>query len=186
MRYIALILLLFITAGKTFGRGEVSIQTPVTIDIRHKSLYDALAVIAQQSGVVFSYNPQEVNTARIVSLRAANKPLSVVLKQLLGSEISFKQHGIYVILAPVEAINTLKTEELKTFYRHSLLETKDSTLFSKKIDPVTSGKDELVCHSSVNSKNDEQMKKQITALLLTLATAATVNEVTAQQAEQTK
>ncbi len=184
MRYIALTFLLLLTLSKAFGRNDISIQTPITVSIEQKSLYEAFALISQQSGVVFSYNPQEVNTSRIVSLHVVDKPLNLILKQLLGPTISFKQHGIYIILTSVELINDEKREESKNFIRTNLLETKDSILFSKKIEPIASGKDELVCHSSVNSKNDEQMKKQITALLLTLSTTAAVNEVTAQQAEQ--
>lgn len=184
MRYIVLIFLLLATIGKMSGRTEVSIHTPVSINVHQKSLHETLTIIEKQANIIFSYNPQEVNTSRIISLHVEAKPLDVVLKQLLGSTVKFKQNGVYVILLPQDDKVVQEFEILENIIRVKLLESKDSTLFSKKIEHISSGNNELVCHSNVTSKNDEQMKKQITALLLALAATSTISESKAQTEEK--
>ena len=181
MRYIILAVLLLLTIDRTHARNYNNLQTPISVSVHKQSLYEALAIVARQANVTFSYNPQEINTSNIVSLHVDGKPLSVVLKLLLGPTATFKEHGSHIILIPVGTADFPATENAETHTQRNQLKTRDYLLFSKKIEPAISGNDELVCHSSINSKNDEQMKKQIAALLLTMTTVATVNEAAAQQ-----
>ncbi|MDR0659590.1 MAG: hypothetical protein LBG19_02060 [Prevotellaceae bacterium] len=180
MRYTVFIFLLLLSINTSFGRNSSQLKVPITISVHKEKLHEVLAAIAKQANVTFSYNPQEINTARFVTLDVNAKPLSVVLKEVLGSAATFKQHGSYIILTSTETINTVEPEESEKNARLNFLESKDSALFSKKTEHLASGKDQLICHSSINSKNDEQMKKQITTLLVALAATTSVNRATAQ------
>lgn len=180
MRYTALLFVLLLISSNTFGRSNSTLQQPISINVTQKTLDDVFTLISQQSGVLFSYNPLEINSLRVVSLQANAEPLSSVLDKLLGSSITYKQHGSHIILLPSK-VEVVEAVEVK----NNQPNPKAQPFISEKIDPTTSGSSELICHSSITTKNDEEMKKQLAALMLTIATSTTVSEVAAQQPETT-
>jgi hypothetical protein len=58
-----------------------------------------LGRIARQSGIKFSYNPDDISARRIITVRATNEPLSAVLQQIIDNPaLAFREMGNQVII----------------------------------------------------------------------------------------
>lgn len=139
-----------------------------SFELKEKTLSEALVLITQHTGFRFSYNPDIINGKEIVSLQAKEYSIDDILKHTLPYSVTYKQTGKHIIILP----STEKKEE-----NNSLITSKKEEKLEKIPIPDTGI---LVddCHSYVNLKNEEEMKKQLATLLL--AATAMTTQLSAQ------
>lgn len=178
MRYCLILILLIGLTHKSYSQSLL--QKKVNIDADKFVLHDIFTLLTAQTGALFSYNPQEVNSSQIISYKADNLPLLKVLEDLLHPSVLIKERGRYVILTKEGAADVLDNIAEHAQRKEVLSEIRKISLYD-------SGNLPQVCHSSTKFKNDEQMKKEIAALMLVLATATVnVDKLAAQEQTQPK
>jgi hypothetical protein len=98
--------LLLLSLLATFGlaAGAAQAQAPplervVTLRADHRPLSEILDQVAQQANFTFSYNPQQINVARLTSLNAQGRTVRQVLNTLFAGAVEYRTRGEYVILA---------------------------------------------------------------------------------------
>lgn len=74
------------------------LERRVTIYAENKTLESVLDDISAQAGFVFSYSPGFIDAQKIVSYQADNKPVRLVLANVLDNSVTCKTKGRYVIL----------------------------------------------------------------------------------------
>ncbi|REA57427.1 hypothetical protein DSL64_24040 [Dyadobacter luteus] len=94
--------------------GQSLLERPVSLSVNHTRLHEVLRQIERETSIKFSYNSRLLPLKSEVSMKVKDKPLSVVLDELLTPlNISFKQVSNQVVLRQqvsaalqVEAIET--------------------------------------------------------------------------------
>lgn len=74
------------------------LERRVTINAENKTVESVLDDISAQAGFVFSYSPSVINPQRVISYQADNKPVRLVLANVLENSVTCKTKGRYVIL----------------------------------------------------------------------------------------
>jgi hypothetical protein len=59
------------------------LERPVTLNVSNQTYVEVFKTISNQTGVVFSYNPQQFNDKQTITLNVRNKPLRWVMTELL-------------------------------------------------------------------------------------------------------
>lgn len=175
MKYITLyVMAVLLLPLKTYTQTITHINKPVTITVANDSLCNVFKAINKQTGVIFSYNPQLVNTTYKISVNVENKPLGSVLDDILTPlMISYKNQGKYIILTQMQLQPTItgnNTTISDSKEKDKLLIIKRDSISFQKITHFDSGNITLTCHRCIILKNGEMMRKQIVALALALAT----------------
>ncbi len=156
------------------------LKETVELSVSNRRIGEVLAVISEQTGAVFSYDPQLFDLSRKVSLQT-KASIAEVLRRLLPPSVTFKATGVYIILYfPQKAVPAVIVEQAP-----QIIDKRDTSLLNlKKISPLSSGEIDYTCHSSVIFKNNEEMKKQNTLTLsgLFLAFLASITQLAAQPA----
>jgi hypothetical protein len=77
-----------------------TLDKSITIHSVNETISSVLEKMGKQAGVSFSYNPTAINADKKVLIHCLNKPLRIVLNQLLNNSIKYKQKGNVIILTP--------------------------------------------------------------------------------------
>lgn len=171
-------------------------EKQVTVRSSDKTLAAVLSEITHQTGIRFSYNPQTIDTKTVVTCNIEKKSLEETLQLILPQTIQFRQLGTHIVLAPASGkkpaqadteipesgeSNEIKiieeTENREEIIADNDLNIRNDIFFLEKISPLHTGIEVDKCHSCVNSKNDEEMRKSIAAMALLVATSATAGNV---------
>lgn len=101
----AVLLLCFICLS---GYSQQSVKTPVTIIARDKTLKEIFKELEQKTGYTINFQDNVINALQKVTIEARQKPLDMVLQQLLqGSGANFRQQGTMILLFKQPTENTL-------------------------------------------------------------------------------
>jgi hypothetical protein len=75
------------------------LQQPVTLSVSDKSIAYVLDKLSDNSGVRFTYNPDDISADRRISLQVKNRPLAEVLTEVFGdNSLAFSEKGEQVII----------------------------------------------------------------------------------------
>jgi hypothetical protein len=169
---------------------EAVLQREVSLAVHNKRYKEVFRTITAQTGAVFSYDSQWFDDTQKVSVQQTAS-LAVALRALLPPGVAYKVRGTHIILQktkhtppahrpappPEERLLRLPPEVRPSTI--STLRKTDTLPPVQRISPPThSGNRPPACHSSVNFKTHDDMKKQITTWLL--ACAATWSSAAAQ------
>ncbi len=181
LKVILLVWVILHSPVRATGQNDDILRKTVALSVRNQSIKDVLAAISEQTGAVFSYDPQLFNDSRKISLQTT-APIATVLPQLLPADITFKASGVYVILLYTPP----QPEPLPVIIEPTpqLTVQRDTSLPLKKISPLrSSGKINYTCHNSIILKNNGAMKQQKNTFYgLLLAFLSSITSLTAQPA----
>ncbi|MDR1730208.1 MAG: hypothetical protein LBR52_06060 [Prevotellaceae bacterium] len=170
------------------------LRQSVSLDLHQKPLSDAFTLITQQTGIRFSYNSQQINENRKISIRVENRELSKVLPLILPASVSFKLVGKYIILSVREPKK--KTAPLHTDIPENVQDQPGNSSFIKNnpdsirlIDStevflclknsfLNSGIILDSCHRVITLINEEEMNKKLALLALSATIAG--SQISAQ------
>lgn len=83
----------------------------ITITAINQPVYEVLGRIGRQSGIKFSYNPDDISARRIITIRADKEPLSKVLQQIINNPaLAFREMGNQVIIFKPSSVPVTQTE----------------------------------------------------------------------------
>lgn len=105
-----LLAFIFSAAIKTGAQTSV-LNRNISITAVNQPLYEVLSKIGRQSGIKFSYNPDDVAARRLITITAASEPLNKILRQILDNpSLSFREMGNQVIIYKQGTIPSALTE----------------------------------------------------------------------------
>ena len=154
-------------------------EKQVNISVQNVPLSDVLNSITEQTGMRFSYNPQQIDAGKNISVSLQNKNLQESLNEILPASVSAKQYGKYIILSHTEETKVEKKGEDKLL---------NSSLEKNKLEKIpcpSTGVSFVDCHNDINLKNEQAMKKHLVAMSVLATTMAAVPAV-AQESVQTE
>ena len=171
----------------------------VSLNLHQEPISNAFALITQQTGIRFSYNSQQVNVNKKISIRVENKELDKVLSLILPASVSYKQVGKYIILSVHEpekrtiypgtgaAKNLQDNPQESSFFEKNiddiyLIDSTDVFFYSKNIF-LSSGITLDSCHRVITPINVDEMNKRLA--LLVLSTSIAGSQVSAQTGQTT-
>ncbi|MDR0364191.1 MAG: hypothetical protein LBH92_04150 [Bacteroidales bacterium] len=175
----------------------------ITLKTQKEALSEIFQEITRQTGFRFSYNPQIIDDNALVSVDIAETNLKEALAIVLPNSIVVKQIENHLILSLLEkqenTITSPHTEFVKTIHlqknqnistaqnlkseNNTLIHNSHSVLLEKK-SSSNNGLHNLDCLDSVKLKLEEEMKRQIAALLL--GATITTTQIEAQEISQTE
>lgn len=187
---LVLLLLLFFSVNRLIARNSVLYSGIVQINTQDRTLGDIFTQITSQTGIRFSFNPQLVNTEKVIYQEITAKDLNTILSRLLPESVGYKQVGNHIIITaktegeisfPEAKILTeqeiiIEKNEKKSSSNQLIISNNENKL--KKVDLSDTGILAYDCHNYVNLKNEDEMKKQLAALLV-IASSMT-SQVSAQ------
>jgi hypothetical protein len=143
-------------------------------------LEDILSEISRQTGIRFSYSPQEVDVSCHASLNAQRLPAKDALRLLLGSRYEYKATRKLAILqrsrVTIEKSQTFKPQKVESEIgakkvEYSCIANQRRVKKLRYTDGGTVLDDCLTITNSknLNSKNSEVMKRQLAAVMLVAA-----------------
>jgi hypothetical protein len=98
MKYFLVFLFTLLLIASTFGQANPPLERMVSLDSDAVKVKDALDLIEQKSGCSFSYNSSAIDTERLVSVHAVNRPVREVLMKIFEGKVEFKQKNNFIIL----------------------------------------------------------------------------------------
>lgn len=90
--------LLLLGTFASFAQNRPPLERIISIKVSNERLDAALKNISTLGNFNFSYNPDEVSVEKRVSITAQNQSVREILVEVLGTNISFKNRGNYIIL----------------------------------------------------------------------------------------
>lgn len=97
------------------------LERRITIKLQDKPVSTILNIISETNQFYFSYDPTKVNTQKVRSIHAINKPVKEVLDDLFENKISYQQISNHIILKPKPMVKEPKTRKNKpTIYYYQL------------------------------------------------------------------
>lgn len=104
-------LLLFGFTSSTSGQ-TVKLKEGISFAVSNVSVTDALDILASQTGNTFSYNPDHIQTSRIVKVDLHDRPLTEVISAILGSpNFAFRQIGNQIVIFRSKEQIPVQTDE---------------------------------------------------------------------------
>jgi hypothetical protein len=95
---IFIVLILVLNTSFAYAIDTPMLERTITIELRQERIEVALKKIAEQGGIVFSYNPSIIDVNKVVSQNFVNKTIREVLNELFDGAITYKERKKYVIL----------------------------------------------------------------------------------------
>lgn len=184
--YMKKILLFFfvLISINTFSKNRV------TINIHNKEINVAMDMIREQTGMEFSYNPQVINTKRLISANMVNQEINSALTLLFNDIYVYTIKGRYIIITAEKKSIEPDEKELALNKNEESLNadggsSKDNCISSIKerkivLDKVESGQPLTIS----NYKNNSIMLKKI-ASIIALSTI-TAGQLTADNIPEVK
>jgi hypothetical protein len=77
------VVLVWMCSNTVTAQSPPFLERPVTLSVSNQTYFDVFKTISSQTGVVFSYNPQQFNDKQTVTISVKNKPLRWVMTELL-------------------------------------------------------------------------------------------------------
>jgi hypothetical protein len=90
---------LLMTGTQSFGQITAPLlERVITIEFVNEPIDGALAKIAKEAKVVFSYDPSILNATSMLNLTFKSKSVREVLESIFNGSITYKERGKYIIL----------------------------------------------------------------------------------------
>lgn len=115
---------------QSFSFGQSNLEKPINVHVTNVPLEAALQEVESACSCYFSYPSDILGPAEIVSVNVQNKPVKVVLEQLLQDDYKYKELGSYII---IQQRNTPKKEKKNFNVSGSLVDASSG----KKLSNVT-------------------------------------------------
>ncbi len=193
----SLFFLFFFSLSQLLCAQQIELKQPVSLNLHQKPLSEAFTLITQQTGIRFSYNSQQINVNRKISVRVENRQLEKVLPLILPASVSFKLVGKYIILLVSESTqkqqfshtdtpaNIRKQSENFSFIENNTEDIRliDSAevFFCLKNSFLSSGIILDSCHRVITPINEEEMNKKLALLALSATIAG--SQLSAQNSQ---
>lgn len=84
--------------SQSFAQNIPPLERIISIKINNERLDNALKNVASAGNFSFSYNPNEIDINKRVSVSVQNQPVREVLNVIFGNTATFKNRGNYIIL----------------------------------------------------------------------------------------
>lgn len=98
----------------------------VNLNLNNEKIGVAMKLIAQQTGMEFSFNPRVVNTNSTVTVNIINKEVKEALDLLLGDMYYYKIKGRYVIITSAKKLPEIAVEKKPVITENKKNEYKSS------------------------------------------------------------
>jgi hypothetical protein len=95
---IFIVLILMLNASFAYAIDTPMLERTITIEFKQERIDIALKKIAEQGGIVFSYNPTIIDVNKVVNQSFVNKTIREVLNELFDGAITYKERKKYIIL----------------------------------------------------------------------------------------
>ncbi len=192
----SLFFLIFLSLSQLLCAQQTELKQTISLNLHQKSLSDAFTLITQQTGIRFSYNSQQINVNRKISVHVENRELDKALPLILPASVSFKQVGKYIILSVPEPkkkqhlsanipANVQNQPGDSSFIRNTTDDIRliDSTevFFYLKNSSLSNGINFDSCHRVITSINEKEMNKKLALLALSATIAG--SQVAAQNGQ---
>jgi hypothetical protein len=93
------------------GKAQSLFSKPISVNINHQRLADALTEIGKAGNFYFSYSGKVLPKDSLVTIEAKQQPLGQVLTQLLKSNYEWEERDNYVIItAPLKRLALINTD----------------------------------------------------------------------------
>lgn len=93
--------LLLFSTSLSFAQNRPPLERIISVKISNERSDNALKIISNAGNFSFSYNPDEINIDKRVSINAQNQPVREILTDIFGSTTTFKNRGNYIILKKI-------------------------------------------------------------------------------------
>jgi hypothetical protein len=93
-----LICIFFIHLSQAFAQNIPPLERVINVKITNERLDNALKIISAAGNFSFSYNPDEIDISKRVSVSVQNQPVRDALNSVLGNTAVFRSRGNYIIL----------------------------------------------------------------------------------------
>jgi len=108
---ISILLFLFLFPVSNLYAQATVLNRSITITAINQPVYEVLGRIGRQSGIKFSYNPDDISARRIITIRADKEPLNKVLQQIIDNPaLAFREMGNQVIIYKPSSLPVTQTE----------------------------------------------------------------------------
>lgn len=107
------VIMLFVFIGMTYATESYSQSATLNLNINSRTVQEVLDEIEKQSEFRFFYNNNQINTARVVTLKSNKKSVFTVLDALFsGTDTSYKVLEKSIILSPKKASTEVPVAEV--------------------------------------------------------------------------
>ncbi len=112
-KVVAVVIILWIGVGLGFAQHKSTplLEKEVTISVTNETIPFILNEVSAQSGAVFSYSPEAINSSKRVSLTEKSKSVRHIINILLGDEVTYNVKGKYIILKKIDASSQQKAAQ---------------------------------------------------------------------------
>lgn len=120
--YTALFLLILLCSpNRICGQNKTVpiLEQTITIHMDNININEILSCISKKTGAIFSYNPNILKFNEKISAHFYNKPVRLVLHEVLGPEVNYKSKGKYIILKKNKNYSGRKTKTIQGYIRDS-------------------------------------------------------------------
>ncbi len=93
--------LLLFWSSLIFAQNRPPLERTISIKIANERLDNALKTISNVGNFSFSYNPDEINIDKRISVNAQNQSVREILTDIFGNTTAFKNRGNYIILKKI-------------------------------------------------------------------------------------
>jgi len=84
--------------SQSFAQDTPPLERVITVKITNEKLDNALKIISNAGSFSFSYNPDELDINKRVSVAMQNQPVREALNAVFGNTATYKNRGNYIIL----------------------------------------------------------------------------------------
>lgn len=149
-KFKALLFFVVLLFGYTYTFATSGAEEKIKLNIQDKPRVEALNSITEQTGLRFSYNPQNVNTNEIITVHTEETTLDKALNTLLPESITYRQKGKYIILLP--------KEELAIAENNIPVDKKEASALEKIPQPDSTLLMQSSSHEAI-AKHDDRIKE---------------------------
>ncbi len=93
-----LVFIFLLHLSESFAQNTPPLERVISVKINNEKLDLALKTISNAGNFSFSYNPDELDINKRVSVSAQNQPVREVLNTIFGNTATFRNRGNYIIL----------------------------------------------------------------------------------------
>ncbi len=93
-----LIFIFLLHLSESFAQNTPPLERIITVKITNEKLDNALKIISNAGNFSFSYNPDQLDITRRVSVSVQNQPVRETLNVIFGNTASYRNRGNYIIL----------------------------------------------------------------------------------------
>ena len=179
--FISKVMLVIFALLPAWAEADVKTEHNVTMHVSNKPINEIFDAVTTQTGLRFSYPSGLIYTNKLVSVKADNMPLEAFLPSILPENIDFKLIKSHIILLQSEKRKDIRQKAVENIENKvsdiEEIERKEP-LNVKKISIASQGLSTDDCLSTINIKNEVEMKRQLAYMLMgaTLATTIAAQE----------